>query len=176
VKHSATCRYPDLPGDRCGCIGDVPADPPSPLTDPRLKIIETWLDVGSETGRLDYAELLAALASSPIPAGLEVELLAEAMEAYVMSAKSDPSPWARDFDDIAADLAAEYARAATRPAEEPKHVGPHFVGEFSNRATNRTCPACAATRPAEDVHWTCPICHERMPAEDAVGHLHGEDA
>jgi len=47
---------------------------------------------------------------------IDVDRLSDALEAYVRSAKSDPSPWARDVDDIAADIAAEYARLV--PAED----------------------------------------------------------
>jgi len=74
-----------------------------------------------DPGVVERRAVLNLIATSPAPAGLDVDVLADAIENYLRSAKSDPSPWARNPEDIApdlADLAAEYARAATRPAED----------------------------------------------------------
>jgi hypothetical protein len=82
---------------------------------------------------------------------LDVERLADAIENYLRSAKSDPSPWARNPEDIAADLAAEYDRAATRPTERDCTEHPGW-------------PPHQHTRPAEpfkpDYDWTSTCPHE----------------
>ena len=163
--------------------------PDPATTNPRL--IEAELVVPAPAG-LDVEACLAELAESPLPgaryayevvarrlraatrpapAGLDVDVLADAIENYLRSAKSDPSPWARNPEDMAADLAdlaAEYARAAPAPAglddgSDPwgdvwdalDRLVPAYpeddddMGEI-RRIVSQRQDARAATRPAED--------------------------